>query len=306
MPIPPPIIAAGITAAGQLINAGLQGGMNRATREWNERMYAKQREDSLADWARTNEYNSPLQQMQRLKAAGLNPHLVYNNGATHSAQAVQKTDMKQWSPQSPQFDFGQIADQYFGAQQRQNSINVGQEQVKALQLENINKEIKNVRDAKGLPYVEPQLEANLAKTVATTDSIQANTALALGRNAREAIRTTADVELAAKRALQIEQDILLKKAQTTNTQAQLKNIKLAQTLIEEQGNLAKLNRIWKEYGLTNESSRVEWLIAQFAMDPENANKRLQTYLDAVGRLAKGGAQQTGQKLKELWNSIFGN
>jgi hypothetical protein len=302
----PAIIAAAVTAGGQLINSGIQGGMNRATRKWNERMYSKQREDALADWARTNEYNSPLQQMQRLKAAGLNPNLVYNNGATHSAQAVQKTDMKQWSPQAPQFDFGQIADQYFGAQQRQTTINVGEQQVKALQLENINKEIKNVRDAKGLPYVEPQLQANLAKTVATTDNIKANTALSLGRDAREAIRTTADVELAAKRALQTEQDTILKKAQTANTQEQLKNIRLAQTLIEEQGNLAKLNRIWKEYGLTDESSRVEWLIAQFAMDPVNANNRLQNYLDAVGKLAKGGAQQTGKKLKELWSSIFGD
>jgi len=57
--------------------------------------------------------------------------------------------------------------------------------------------------------------------------------------------------------------------------------------------------------LNNNSTRLDWLLAQFAMDPENANKKLQNYIDAMGRLAKTGAQQTGQKLKELWTSIWG-
>lgn len=292
------IAAAGISLAGQLINSGIQGGMNRATRKWNERMYGIQRKDALADWAMQNEYNSPLQQMARLKAAGLNPNLVYNNGATHSAQAVQKSDMKQWSPQAPQFDFGQIIDQYLGTQQRQNSINVGKEQLEALKLENINKGIKNVKDAKGLPFVEKMLESTLEKNAASIAAMRQNTQFSISENARRELRTTADVNVAVQRALNIEQ-------QTTNDKAKLENIKATKEILIEQGNLARLNRLWKEAGLTNNSSRLDWLLAQFAMDPENANKRLQNYIDAMGRLAKGGAQQTGAKLKELWNSIWG-
>jgi hypothetical protein len=35
----------------------------------------------VAQWNRENEYNSPTMQMQRLKNAGLNPHLVYGSGS---------------------------------------------------------------------------------------------------------------------------------------------------------------------------------------------------------------------------------
>ncbi|NBP57143.1 hypothetical protein EBU71_11540 [bacterium] len=292
------VIAAGIGLAGQLLNSGIQGGMNRATRKWNERMYGQQRKDALADWAMQNEYNSPLQQMARLKAAGLNPNLVYNNGATHSAQAVQKSDMKQWSPQAPQFDFGQIIDQYLGTQQRQNAINVGKEQLEALKLENINKGIKNVKDAKGLPFVERMLESTLERNAASIAAMRQQTQFSISENARRELRNTADINVAVQRALNIEQ-------QTTNDKAKLENLKVTKDILIEQGNLSKLNRLWKEAGLTNNSSRLDWLLAQFAMDPENANKRLQNYIDAMGRLAKGGAQQTGAKLKELWNSIWG-
>ena len=184
------IAAAGISLAGQLINSGIQGGMNRAQRKWNEKMYGVQRKDALADWAMQNEYNSPLQQMARLKAAGLNPNLVYNNGATHSAQAVQKSDMKQWSPQAPQFDFGQIIDQYLGTQQRQNAINVGKEQLEALKLENINKGIKNVKDAKGLPFVERMLESTLERNAASIAAMRQQTQFSISENARRELRNT--------------------------------------------------------------------------------------------------------------------
>jgi len=36
------------------------------------------------DWTRTNAYNSPEQQMQRFKEAGLNPHLIYGQGSAAS------------------------------------------------------------------------------------------------------------------------------------------------------------------------------------------------------------------------------
>lgn len=107
--MPAEVLAAGITAAGQLANAGLQGSMNQATRKWNERMYATQRADALADWMRQNEYNHPMAQMQRLKDAGLNPNLVYGKGAdAMSSQSIRGTDVKSWNPQAPSFDTGSI------------------------------------------------------------------------------------------------------------------------------------------------------------------------------------------------------
>jgi len=98
----PLIIAAGIQAATQAGNAIATGKINRKTRQWNEKMYGIQRQDALADWMRQNEYNSPAAQMQRLKDAGLNPHLIYGGGPGNVSQAVRGTDAKSWNPQVPQ------------------------------------------------------------------------------------------------------------------------------------------------------------------------------------------------------------
>lgn len=62
-------------------------------RRWNQADYAQQRRDAQADWERNNSYNTPEQQMQRLREAGLNPNLVYGKGADNTAQAINQTKM---------------------------------------------------------------------------------------------------------------------------------------------------------------------------------------------------------------------
>lgn len=108
-PVTASLIAAGIGAASQGANAFAQGKMNKKTREWNEKMYGIQRTDALNDWMRQNEYNSPTAQMQRLRDAGLNPHLVYGGGANSVSQPIRSTDAKSWSPQAPQIDLSGLA-----------------------------------------------------------------------------------------------------------------------------------------------------------------------------------------------------
>lgn len=136
MPLPLAAIPALITAGTSVVNAISQGATNKKTREWNEAMYQKQRTDALADWARTNEYNAPLQQMARFKEAGLSPHLIYGGGANSLSQPVRSTDTKSWSPNAPQIDGGQIVSQYFGVQQQQNALEIQKEQIRGLKIAN--------------------------------------------------------------------------------------------------------------------------------------------------------------------------
>ena len=140
MPLPAAAIPALITAGTSVVNAISQGATNKKTREWNEAMYQKQRTDALADWARTNEYNAPLQQMARLKEAGLSPHLIYGGGANSISQPVRSTDTKSWSPNAPQIDGSQIVSQYFGVQQQQNALKIQEQQIAGLKLDNSYKE----------------------------------------------------------------------------------------------------------------------------------------------------------------------
>jgi hypothetical protein len=132
----PATISAASNVASATINAIAQGAQNRKTRKWNEAMYGKQREDALADWARTNEYNAPLQQMARLKEAGLSPHLIYGGGANSISSPVRSTDVKSWNPTAPQIDGGQIVSQYFGVQQQQNALEIQKQQIAGLKLDN--------------------------------------------------------------------------------------------------------------------------------------------------------------------------
>lgn len=50
--------------------------------QWQQQENDKAYQRSLNMWNLQNEYNSPTQQMARIRAAGLNPNLVYGNGVT--------------------------------------------------------------------------------------------------------------------------------------------------------------------------------------------------------------------------------
>lgn len=92
---------AALPVVGGIADAFIQSGINKKTRKWNEKMYGIQRRDALADYHAQNLYNSPAAQMARLRDAGLNPNLVYGNGADAQGGTVRSTESKGWSPQAP-------------------------------------------------------------------------------------------------------------------------------------------------------------------------------------------------------------
>ena len=78
--------------------------------EYNREMYDRQKADNLANWERQNAYNSPAQQMQRLKEAGLNPHLIYGgSGNVSEASPVQTTNTQAFHPTLPNITAGSDA-----------------------------------------------------------------------------------------------------------------------------------------------------------------------------------------------------
>lgn len=98
MPLLPSIIAGGSQVAGGLIDAFGTSRQNRLSRDFSREMYDRQFSDNLAFWRMQNEYNSPQAQMKRFQDAGLNPNLIYGQGNSGPAGAVQTPDV-----QSPQF-----------------------------------------------------------------------------------------------------------------------------------------------------------------------------------------------------------
>ena len=83
------IIAGGASLLGSALGFGSQKKTNNANMElakyqnaWQAQENEKAYQRNLQMWNLQNEYNSPTQQMARLRSAGLNPNLVYGSGVT--------------------------------------------------------------------------------------------------------------------------------------------------------------------------------------------------------------------------------
>lgn len=81
-------LSIGVPIVGDIANAIATGQQNKKSRRFAREMYGRQRADALADWNMQNAYNDPKAQMARLRAAGLNPNLVYGNGADAQSQGT--------------------------------------------------------------------------------------------------------------------------------------------------------------------------------------------------------------------------
>lgn len=60
----------------------------RMQNEANMKLAQYQYDLQLEQWNRANAYNSPVAQMERYKAAGLNPYLIYGNGQSSAGMAA--------------------------------------------------------------------------------------------------------------------------------------------------------------------------------------------------------------------------
>jgi len=303
MPLTLPVasLIAGIAGAGANTFSTLS--TNKAQRKWNENMYNRQREDALADWARTNQYNSPLAQMQRFKEAGLNPNLIY--GQTNNAQPVRNTDVKSWNPQAPAFNLGQIADQYMQAKQAGASIDIMQEQKQKIKAEVNQIDANTLRilsDTTGKDisnkFLAQNIESQIAQRDASKVKLQTDTAIALDRNEREALRNSKNLEYTS-------QQILESKQRVAKSEQEVENLKEAKKVLIEEGNLKKIEAMHQQMGIDNSFTTTEWLIAQFVYDPKGATEKLNNYIKALEYITKEGIKTTGKNLLELAQSIFG-
>lgn len=102
-------------ALGAGINAIFQGKSNRKSRKFAEKMYYQQRNDALAFWNAQNAYNTPAAQMQRFKAAGLNPNLIYGRGSSGEAGSINVPNQPRWNPTAPHLNLAEISNQFYNS-----------------------------------------------------------------------------------------------------------------------------------------------------------------------------------------------
>lgn len=103
------IAGSAVGAIGNVIGGLMQGHAQRAANRANMELAKYSYDKNLEQWNRENEYNSPSSQMERYKAAGLNPNLIYSQQNT--------------AGNSPQMSAPQLAPVTGPAQGIQNAFN---------------------------------------------------------------------------------------------------------------------------------------------------------------------------------------
>ncbi|WNK13234.1 MAG: DNA pilot protein [Microvirus sp.] len=133
MPFPLiPLIAAGVPLVQSLIQ-------NRMNRKMSEYTY----KNDVNMWNKTNEYNTPKNQMARYGAAGLNPNLIYGQGNSGNAS----TSMPKYNPPDRSLkvpDTMQIINQYQDLKNKMKTEDLLAAQIENTKSETSNKEAMNI------------------------------------------------------------------------------------------------------------------------------------------------------------------
>lgn len=146
-------IAGGLGLIGGLIGANSAKKAQNRANQANIELAKMQNDWAIAQWERENEYNTPENQMQRLKDAGINPNMAYANG-----------NLSNISAQSPTIQRAQVNPYLGDAQNMQSTI---QNMLQLMQLKSV---IENTKaDTK-----KKVADAQVADTQSSVNEANAN------------------------------------------------------------------------------------------------------------------------------------
>lgn len=307
MGLDPTTIASAASIGSNLINYYATSSMNEATRKWNEAQYRTQRWDALQDWHRQNEYNHPIEQMRRLREAGLNPHLVYGGGANSVSGPVRSTDTKSWNPSVPKLDLQNVVSEIMGVSQQQQALKNAEAQLMLLNAQKDRTDADTLRileDTEGKnifnKYAADEIVSRINNRNKDTELKDVMIGYTLNKDQREQLRLTNDIQKTA-------QDILESQQRVRKSQAEVNNIIETKEVIKQTGILKKLQATHKAMGLDDDYTQAEWFLANAVYDPKGAVDILNKYLEAIGHIAEKGVEQTGKTMantaKSIWQAL---
>lgn len=242
MPFPiAPAIAAGASILGNAFNMASQNKTNRDNRNFAINMYNRQRQDALADFNMTNDYNSPSAQMARLRDAGLNPNLVYDNGATHTAPAVRSSDSPQGNSVAPKIDTRGFTDAglaYYDIKLKEAQTDNLKTQNNVLIQDALNRtadtlqkgaqtasiHVKTQLDEALLKNADKLSDMSVDKMSADIKNTEASTQSSLSENERRTVMQSYNIATAVEAILRSRSDRATSEKQRAEIQARIRNL----------------------------------------------------------------------------------
>ena len=193
-----------------------QAAENQKTREYNLNLAKMQNQWNLEQWNRENEYNTPLQQRQRLAEAGLNPDLMYQNGVSGLTAASSPT-MTSGAPATPQ-DFSALG----------QKKTVGQAMQEGLQMSMLGAQLELTR-----------AQADKVKSETEGQNLTNKNILAL--DSAELDKRLAEADLTKKQKEEVSQNIENLKKVNTQLEYLIANINLQNQGLTQQQLFERLN-----------------------------------------------------------------
>lgn len=276
MPIPLlPLISMGLGLGSQIFGAAEQNRNNRQSRDFAREMYGRQRMDALTDWNMQNAYNAPDQQMQRLINAGLNPNLVYGNGAVaNSPQAPRASSAPGANTNPARLDLQSPVMGMYNMQMQNAQMDMLRENMQLTKLKQLTelyamdnkaadtaKKTQDIASSKyALGFQMENREALSATIKQHLEKLKADTQFTLDQNERAAALNASSLRTAAETILNMRKQRAKTDAEINHINQQIKNL-------ETSKELQQLEIDWMKSGKT----KGDWYFWRFLNDAVGGN-----------------------------------
>ena len=224
--------------------AAEEAGYQSRQHEFN--MYNLQRRHALEDWDRVQAYNHPTQQMQRLREAGLSPHLVYGKGAHNTAAMVRSSQQGKTQQPVPRLDFSGLQQ---GAGQIMHGLQI-QAQTDNIQAQADLNRIKAITEVKNQAKTQAEttkinrlIDYEIERMTAETQLKNAQRIYQLDENQRRELMNAKDLEWTTEKILR-EQQL------RANDEREYERIGAAIRKLNADARISEINAfLFDEYGL---------------------------------------------------------
>lgn len=291
MPIPIlPVLSTLLGVGSQIFGASQQNRQNEASQKFAMQMYGRQRQDALTDWNMQNAYNAPDQQMKRLIAAGLNPNLVYGNGAVATSQQQPRQSSAPNAQFNPsRLDLQQPLMGAYDMEMKSTQMDMLRENMQLIKLKQISElyaaENKSADTAKknqdiarskyDLGFQVENREALSATIRQHLEKLKADTTFTLDSNERAAALNAQSVRKAAEEILSIRLGRAKTQAEIDHIRQQIENLRTSKELQD-------LEAQWMREGKT----KGDWYFWRFLNDAVGggAQKAIKGSVDKIAPL----------------------